>query len=184
MSNTFLAVGAPCGGSHYVKYILNQMGVECTLETPTPGKSLVMWGYATGYDPFDHHGYKQKPPCTNVSQTNAGDFYIKTKNPPPDVLYDDNYNTARETYSHIIHYTRNPFHSVPCLSHELGGTSFETYLRNTVISCVRDKKPKFWYTPWHLVGETNNDCSLVDYVLDFLYKWHLNIPCLYLPLGI
>ena len=34
------------------------MGVECTLEFPTPGKSLVMWSYATGYNVYDHHGHK------------------------------------------------------------------------------------------------------------------------------
>ena len=167
MSNTFLAVGAPCGGSHYAKYILNQMGVECTLEKPTPGKSLVQWGYATGYDVFDHHGYKDQ---NHFNKTKAGEFYITPNNPPPDVLYDDNYNAARETYSHIIHYTRNPFDSIPCLCQELGNTSFETYLRKTVIRSVREKKPNFWHTPWIVCNP-----SIVEYVLDFWYKWHVLI---------
>jgi len=157
VADTFLAVGAPCGGSHYVKYILNQMGVESTLEFPTPGKSLVMWSYATGYNVFDHHG-------------GAIDDTKHVVYEPSDVLYDDNYNAARETYPHIIHYTRNPFHSIPCLTHELSNTSFETFLRKKVISSVRDKKPNFWNVSWHLVGETN--CSMVEYVLDFWYKWH------------
>lgn len=159
MSDTVLAVGAPCGGSHYAKYILNQMGVECTLERPTPGKSLVQWTYATGYNVFDHHGGE-------INDTEHVEYE------PPDVLYDDNYNAARETYSHIIHYTRNPFDSIPCLCHELAATSFETFLRKKVVSRVRDKKPNFWNTPWYLIGETNNDCSNIEYALDFWYKWH------------
>jgi hypothetical protein len=178
MSNTFLAVGAPCGGSHYVKYILNQMGVECTLETPTPGKSLVQWSYATGYNVFDHHGHKNHGFDPNNADDVKSALKVASKlaktdptnNPPPDVLYDDNYNTARETYSHIIHYTRNPFDSIPCLCQELGNTSFETYLRKTVIRSVREKKPNFWHTPWIVCNP-----SIVEYVLDFWYKWHVLI---------
>tara|TARA_R110000751_G_C13685541_1_gene471735 strand:+ start:107 stop:934 length:828 start_codon:yes stop_codon:yes gene_type:complete len=162
MSDTFLAVGAPCGGSHYMNYILNQMGVDCTLERPIPGKSLVQWHYATGYDVFDHHGGE----TGQQLKAKIGDVAFK----PNDALYDDNYNAARETYPHIIHYTRNPFHSIPCLAHELGATSFETYLRKTVIRSVREKKPNFWQTSWHLVGET--ECNVAEYVLDFWYKWH------------
>ena len=159
MSDTVLAVGAPCGGSHYVKYILNQMGVECTLETPSPGKSLVMWAYATGFNVYTHYDMMNQQLDKALSD--------RISPPPHDVLYDDNYNTARETYPHIIHYTRNPFDSIPCLSHELGGTSFETYLRKTVIKSVRDKKPNFWYTPWSITNP-----NMAEYVLDFWYKWH------------
>lgn len=170
MSDTFLAVGAPCGGSHYVKYILNQMGVKCTLERPTPGKSLVQWTYATGYNVYEHHDMSCYPYA-------PGD---EAPVPPHDALFEDNYNEAREKYSHIIHYTRNPFDSIPCLSHEFtatphpseapgwrSSTSHESYIRKTVINSVRDKKPNFWYTPWLILNPT-----VVESVLDFWYRWH------------
>ena len=59
-NSIFLAVGSPCGGSHFINHTLNEMGVKCEIEKNSPGKSLVMWAYAPGYD-ASHPGNLKQP---------------------------------------------------------------------------------------------------------------------------
>ena len=49
-NSTFLCVGSPCGGSHFINHVMNEMGNKCDIEQIHPGQSLVMWAFAPGYD--------------------------------------------------------------------------------------------------------------------------------------
>ena len=73
---------------------MNEMGNKCDIEQIHPGQSLVMWAFAPGYD---------------------ASLPDNVKNPPEE-LYDKNYKWARHTYDYVIHYTRHPFKSIPCLN--------------------------------------------------------------------
>ena len=144
-NSTFLAVGTPCGGSHFINYTLNEMGVKCEIEKDSPGNSLVMWAYAPGYD---------------ASQPD-------NVNHPPKELYIKNYDKVRNTYDYVIHYTRNPFKSIPCLKEELCTVTMHRNLRRGVFNGLKKANWDFVNPSWQ-----NNPLNSVEFCLDFWLKWH------------
>ena len=150
-NSIFLAVGSPCGGSHFINHTLNQMGVKCELEKDSPGKSLVMWAYAPGYD-ASHPG--------NLKQ-------------PPKELYKKNYDKVRDTYEYVIHYIRNPFKSIPCLKEELCAVKkdldeeYFNIMRRGVFNGLKKANWDIVTPPWQ-----NKPLNSVEFCLDFWLKWH------------
>ena len=150
-NSTFLCVGSPCGGSHYVNHVLNELGVKCDIETKHPGQSLVMWAFAPGYD-------------ASLPQN--------VKNPPEELL-DKNYKWARHTYDSVIHYTRHPFKSIPCLQEEMCvvkkdlDEEYFNIIRKGVFKGLKEANWDIMNPPWQ--GKPLNK---IEFVLDFWVKWH------------
>ena len=127
------------------------MGVKCELEKDSPGKSLVMWAYAPGYD-ASHPG--------NLKQ-------------PPKELYKKNYDKVRDTYEYVIHYIRNPFKSIPCLKEELCAVKkdldeeYYNIMRRGVFKGLKKANWDLVNPPWQ-----NKPLNSVEFCLDFWLKWH------------
>jgi len=150
-NSNFLCVGSPCGGSHFVNHVLNEMGIKCDIETVHPGQSLVMWAYAPGY---------------NASLPD------NVKNPPEELL-EKNYKWAKHTYDYVIHYTRHPLKSIPCLQEEMCAVKkdldeeYFNIMRKGVFNGLKKANWDFMTPPWQ-----NLKLNRVEYVLDFWVKWH------------
>ena len=150
-NSIFLAVGSPCGGSHFINHTLNEMGVKCEIEKNSPGKSLVMWAFAPGYDASHPVNVKQ----------------------PPKELYKKNYDKVRDTYEYVIHYIRNPFKSIPCLKEELCAVKkdldeeYFNIMRRGVFKGLKKANWGLVTPPWQ-----NKSLNSVEFCLDFWLKWH------------
>jgi hypothetical protein len=130
---------------------MNEMGNKCDIEQIHPGQSLVMWAFAPGYD---------------------ASLPDNVKNPPEE-LYDKNYKWARHTYDYVIHYTRHPFKSIPCLKEEMTAVkrgleeAYFNIMRRGVFKALKGANWDIMNPPWQ--GKPLNQ---IEYVLDFWVKWH------------